>query len=231
MLFRSRLAPLLEHAFFARTLLVIIGTSTAVVASLVTTTRVSIKVALAWSTCAQMGFMLVECGFAAWHLALLHLVAHSLYKAHAFLDSGGAVDAWRAQVFAPQSRKVTWLGLLGKNPRSFQAVMISGLTLGILFCGWHLLAGRLLPSPAATTPFGLLIVSLGLMVLVATQSLLRLRPGSPLAREIYVRLFAGLYLDEIFTRLTFRIWPPRLQPVVTMRGVHFPPIAESASRP
>ncbi|MCP6768719.1 hypothetical protein NL529_28150, partial [Klebsiella pneumoniae] len=26
------------------------------------TTRVSIKVALAWSTCAQMGFMLVECG-------------------------------------------------------------------------------------------------------------------------------------------------------------------------
>jgi NAD(P)H-quinone oxidoreductase subunit 5 len=35
--------------------------------------------------------MLLQCGLGLWTLALLHIVAHSLYKAHAFLASGGAV--------------------------------------------------------------------------------------------------------------------------------------------
>jgi NAD(P)H-quinone oxidoreductase subunit 5 len=38
-----------------------------------------------------MGFMLLQCGLGLWTLALLHIIAHSLYKAHAFLSSGGAV--------------------------------------------------------------------------------------------------------------------------------------------
>jgi NAD(P)H-quinone oxidoreductase subunit 5 len=206
-----RLAPLMEHALFARSLLVVLGTTTAVVGALVTTTRVSIKVALAWSTCAQMGFLLVECGFAAWHLALLHLVAHSLYKAHAFLSSGGTVDTWRATTFAPQSRNVNWLGLLGTNPRSSGAVLASVLTLGFFGFAWHWIAGRLLPSTTTSPPFGSAVVIAGMMVLVTTQSFLRFRPRAPRAREIYALLFAGLYLDEIFTRLTFRVWPPRLQ--------------------
>ena len=48
--------------------------------------------ALAWSTAAQMGFMILQCGLALFPLALLHIVAHSLYKAHSFLASGGAVE-------------------------------------------------------------------------------------------------------------------------------------------
>ncbi|MGE0877463.1 MAG: NADH-quinone oxidoreductase subunit L [Acidimicrobiia bacterium] len=86
-----RFAPLVDRSVGARTLLVSIGLSTVVVASLVMTTRISVKVALAWSTCAQMGFMLVQCGLGLWELAVLHLVAHSLYKAHAFLAAGGTV--------------------------------------------------------------------------------------------------------------------------------------------
>ena len=38
-----------------------------------------------------MGFMVLQCGFALFPLALLHIAAHSLYKAHAFLASGSAV--------------------------------------------------------------------------------------------------------------------------------------------
>jgi NAD(P)H-quinone oxidoreductase subunit 5 len=72
-----RLAPLMTQSEIAQTLLVICGCTTAVIAALVMTTRVSIKVALAWSTCAQMGFMLLECGLGAYPLALLHIVAHS----------------------------------------------------------------------------------------------------------------------------------------------------------
>jgi NAD(P)H-quinone oxidoreductase subunit 5 len=38
-----------------------------------------------------MGFMVFQCGLALFPLALLHIVAHSLYKAHAFLSTGEAV--------------------------------------------------------------------------------------------------------------------------------------------
>ena len=73
--------------------LVIIGGFTALFGGLVMLTQPTVKTSLAWSTVAQMGFMIMQCGLALFPLALLHIVAHSLYKAHAFLASGGAVEA------------------------------------------------------------------------------------------------------------------------------------------
>ncbi|TAH11424.1 MAG: NADH-quinone oxidoreductase subunit L [Curvibacter sp.] len=90
-----RFAPLLEQATPARTLLIAFGLGTAVLAGLVMLTRISIKVRLAWSTVAQMGFMLLECGLGLYTLAALHLVGHSLYKAHAFLSASSAVRETR----------------------------------------------------------------------------------------------------------------------------------------
>ena len=52
----------------------------------------SVKVRLAWSTIAQMGLMLIECALGLYAIALLHLLAHSVYKAHAFLSAGEAVQ-------------------------------------------------------------------------------------------------------------------------------------------
>lgn len=72
--------------------LVMIGGFTALFGSLVMLTQPAVKTSLAWSTVAQMGFMIFECGLALFPLALLHIVAHSLYKAHSFLASGGAVE-------------------------------------------------------------------------------------------------------------------------------------------
>lgn len=72
--------------------LVMIGGFTALFGSMVMLTQPAVKTSLAWSTVAQMGFMILQCGLALFPLALLHIVAHSLYKAHCFLASGGAVD-------------------------------------------------------------------------------------------------------------------------------------------
>lgn len=72
--------------------LVAVGGFTALFGGLVMLTQPAVKTSLAWSTVAQMGFMILQCGLALFPLALLHIVAHSLYKAHAFLYSGGAVD-------------------------------------------------------------------------------------------------------------------------------------------
>jgi NAD(P)H-quinone oxidoreductase subunit 5 len=82
----------------ARTLLVVFGLATAVLAGLVMLTRISIKVRLAWSTTAQMGFMVLECGLGLYTLAALHLVGHSLYKAHAFLSASSVVRQTRLQM-------------------------------------------------------------------------------------------------------------------------------------
>lgn len=87
-----RFAPLLAEVPAAQALLVVVGGLTAVLAALVMSTRISVKVSLAWSTCAQMGFMLMQCGLGLPGMALLHLLAHSLYKAHAFLSAGGVVQ-------------------------------------------------------------------------------------------------------------------------------------------
>jgi NAD(P)H-quinone oxidoreductase subunit 5 len=72
--------------------LALVGGFTALFAGLVMLTQPAVKTALAWSTIAQMGFMILQCGLALFPLALLHIIAHSLYKAHAFLAAGGAVE-------------------------------------------------------------------------------------------------------------------------------------------
>ena len=106
-------APLLDVSLAARWLLVAFGLGSAVVAGLVLLTRVSQKVHLAWSTIAQMGFMLLECGLGLYLFAALHLLGHSLYKAHNFLNASSAVNeasrklitgnvqnAWASMLFA-----------------------------------------------------------------------------------------------------------------------------------
>lgn len=72
--------------------LLTIGSFTALLGGLAMLAQPAVKTSLAWSTIAQMGFMTLQCGLGLFSLALLHIVAHSLYKAHAFLSSGMAVD-------------------------------------------------------------------------------------------------------------------------------------------
>ena len=80
----------------ALVLLALVGLMTAAVASLAMLTQTAIKSSLAWSTAGQLGFMLLELGLGLFVLGVLHLIAHSLYKAHAFLSSGSMVDVLRA---------------------------------------------------------------------------------------------------------------------------------------
>lgn len=87
-----RFADLMLAAPGVLAVLAMLGGFTALFGALVMLTQPAVKTSLAWSTVAQMGFMMLQCGLALFPLALLHIVAHSLYKAHAFLASGGAVE-------------------------------------------------------------------------------------------------------------------------------------------
>ena len=88
-----RLFPVFEGFTAGHLILLIVGGTTALVAVFTMMAQTSVKHSLVWSTNAQMGFMLFEIALGAYTLALLHLLAHSLYKAHSFLASGRTMRA------------------------------------------------------------------------------------------------------------------------------------------
>ena len=254
-----RLSPMVSDVGGAQTLLVVVGSLTATLAALVMMTRISVKVMLAWSTCAQMGFMLMQCGLGAYDLALLHLVAHSLYKAHAFLAAGGAVEQARLKAMSapPADVSLTMLAVgaasglvmvaaagmlwgvafdrftalwvlaaivsLAVAPLlSAQALRLGGLwplgmmlgAFGVAFAyfGLHHVFGWLIDMPKGVTAnvFDIAWVMVCFVLLFLLQCLIRARPHGAVASRFYPWFYAGLYLDEWFTRMTFRIWPAKL---------------------
>ena len=256
-----RLSPLIADVAGAQTVLVVVGSLTAVLAALVMMTRISVKVMLAWSTCAQMGFMLMQCGLGAYDLALLHLVAHSLYKAHAFLAAGGAVEQARLKAMTAPQADVSLSMLLIGAASGLVMVAAAGMLWGVAFdklTALWVLAGivSLAIAPLLTAhalrmkglwPLGKLLGAFGVAfayfglhhvfawfvetpkaninlfdltwvmlcftLLFAMQCLIRTRPHGAVASSLYPRFYAGLYLDEWFTRMTFRVWPAKLSSI------------------
>jgi NAD(P)H-quinone oxidoreductase subunit 5 len=121
-----RLSPLLVHQPAALDLLAVVGSATAACGAVVMLTQTSVKKALAYSTVAQMGFMMLQCGLGAFSAAMLHLVAHSLYKAYAFLNSGNVLKEERA------SRGVAETNF-GSRPSLIQLPLIAAAS--VVGCG------------------------------------------------------------------------------------------------
>ena len=256
-----RLAEPLSAAPIAQALLVVVGGLTAALAALVMMTRVSIKVRLAWSTCSQMGFMLLECGLGLYELALLHLIAHSAYKAHAFLASGDTVLTTRQHAFLPPVDRsapyrqfagrlaaapvaillllavsLAWQQLdsgltlptvaviivgLGLAPllwpeadrpaRAFGRGTVTILALAHLYLLWHVLFAAMAPMPEkAASPILVAWAVLLFLALYTAQTLIVLVPESRVCQALRRWAVAGFFLDEMFTRLTFRVWPLRM---------------------
>ncbi|RVT50148.1 NADH-quinone oxidoreductase subunit L [Rubrivivax albus] len=141
-----RFAPMLAEAMPAQVLLAVAATATVVMATLVMGTRISVKVMLAWSTVAQMGFMLLQVALGLPAMALLHLVAHSLYKAHAFLSAGGVAQRRQAlRLTAPAAPPSATRWALAAMA-SVATVVGTGLATGTLPTPAAALAGAVLAA-------------------------------------------------------------------------------------
>ncbi len=86
-----RFAPVLAASALATALAVAAGCAAVLVGGAVARTRADVKTGLAWSTVAQMGFMVVQCVTGLIGPALVHMVAHGMYKANLFLGSGSTL--------------------------------------------------------------------------------------------------------------------------------------------
>ncbi len=71
----------------------VVGCITLFISATIATVQTDIKRVLAWSTCSQLGYMMLAIGIGAWTAALLHLLTHAFFKALLFLGSGSVIHA------------------------------------------------------------------------------------------------------------------------------------------
>ncbi len=191
------ISGLVQHSAGAMAALVAIGGLTALFGALVMLTQSAVKTALAWSTVAQMGFMLLQCGLGLWALALLHIVAHSLYKAHAFLSSGTAVRAVNA-IRKPGPVAVPGLSAVARSFALALALYIA------VAAGFSALVGEKSPQALA---LGTMLI-FGVSYLIA-QGLADAAPGALTRRTVVASTAAALAYFS-FQVLAQVIWGPSL---------------------
>jgi NADH-quinone oxidoreductase subunit L len=91
----ARLSPLFELAPTVLTIVLIVGSSGALMLGLVGLVQNDIKRIIAYSTLSQLGYMMAACGVSAYHFAIYHLFTHAFFKALLFLAAGSVIIACR----------------------------------------------------------------------------------------------------------------------------------------
>ncbi len=199
-----RLSPIMDLGTASPVLLVLVGGFTALFASVVLLTQSSVKVVLGYSSAAHMGFMLLVCGLGVYSAAMLHLVAHSFYKAHAFLSSGSVVEAAAA-------KKITLPKRTGNPLRiALSFVMATGI-----YAAFALLSGAdVFQNPALLAISIILILGMTQIIAPITDSKVKgysILQGAALAAVVAVSFFV---LEALAHRLLSSVLPSESVPTL-----------------
>jgi len=89
----SRMSPLFELSPTARSFVLIIGATTALLMAFLGVIQYDIKRVVAYSTLSQLGYMTVALGVSAYPVAIFHLATHAFFKALLFLGAGSVIHA------------------------------------------------------------------------------------------------------------------------------------------
>jgi NAD(P)H-quinone oxidoreductase subunit 5 len=225
-----RLSPVFAEAPAASHVLAVVGALTAAYGALVMLAQPSVKRALAYSTVAQMGFMILQCGLGAYGLALVHICAHSLYKAHAFLTAGSTIGAAPRAALPLRTGALTVGALAGglcvalgatvlhvvAPERGLHsavfAVVLTGATGYVIARAWSAGGGAWVIAQGIAVAVAVLALGFGLhhAAAVLFHELPAVTP--PLGLTIAVgAVFAGLFLvQSLLWRAGRRAWSRRL---------------------
>ena len=99
----NRLAPFYSLSPNTLHIVFIVGLLTVILGASMMLAQNDIKKTLGFSTMAQMGYMIMECGLGAFALAIFHLIAHGFFKASLFLHSGQGIHTSREEPKFPDS--------------------------------------------------------------------------------------------------------------------------------
>ena len=122
--------------FAPEVLLVIayIGAATMFISATIALVQTDIKRVLAYSTCSQLGLMMLALGIGGWVAGLLHLVTHAFFKALLFLCSGSVIHGCHHE---QDLRKMG--GLRAKMPLTALTMLVGVLAISgaPFFSGWY----------------------------------------------------------------------------------------------
>nr|YP_009475741.1 NADH dehydrogenase subunit 5 [Porites harrisoni]AMZ79700.1 NADH dehydrogenase subunit 5 [Porites lobata]AVK80184.1 NADH dehydrogenase subunit 5 [Porites harrisoni] len=119
-----RSSPLFEQAPFALMIVIIVGSLTVLLAATVGVVQNDLKKVIAYSTCSQLGYMVVACGISHYSISLFHLMNHAFFKALLFLSAGSVIHALSDE---QDIRKMG--GLIKLIPLTYILVVIGSLSL------------------------------------------------------------------------------------------------------
>ncbi|MBY0460900.1 MAG: NADH-quinone oxidoreductase subunit L, partial [Gemmataceae bacterium] len=125
------------HPLFAPEVLLIIayaGAITLFISATIALVQTDIKRVLAYSTCSQLGFMMLALGVGGWVAGLLHLITHAFFKALLFLCSGSVIYGCHHE---QDLRKMG--GLKSKMPITAYTMLVGVLAISgaPLLSGWY----------------------------------------------------------------------------------------------
>lgn len=127
-----RCSNILEHAPRILYLVAIWGGITALISGTIGTVQNDIKKIIAYSTCSQLGYMVLACGLSYYNVGFFHLFNHAFFKALLFLSAGSVIHLMSNE---QDIRRMGGLGSL--SPFIYVNVLIGSLALA----GFPFLAG------------------------------------------------------------------------------------------
>jgi NAD(P)H-quinone oxidoreductase subunit 5 len=214
--FLIKMQPVIAHSTLALGALVVIGSVTAVGASLVSLAQIDIKRAISHSTSAYLGLVFVAVGFQQSEVAFLFLLTHALAKALIFMSVGSVI-------LTTNTQNLNEMGGLGKRmPATYAAFLVGSASLiAALPLGsfWSMLFGaqRLWDlSPLATW---LIILVNGLTALNLSRVFALIFAGAPQVKtrrapevgwQMAVPMISLIMLNLL---LPFAFWQDQILPL------------------
>ena len=119
-----RMSPFFEQTPFILLVVIFLGSLTAFFTSTIGLTQNDLKKVIAYSTCSQLGYMVMVCGFSQYNSGLFHLVNHGFFKALLFLSAGSVIHALMDE---QDLRKMGSLRFI--TPLSYACIFIGSISL------------------------------------------------------------------------------------------------------
>lgn len=119
-----RMSPFFEYSPSVLIIIVLLGSITAFFTSTIGLTQNDLKKVIAYSTCSQLGYMVMICGFSQYNTSLFHLINHGFFKALLFLSAGSIIHALSDE---QDIRKMGMMKII--TPFSYIAIFIGSISL------------------------------------------------------------------------------------------------------
>jgi proton-translocating NADH-quinone oxidoreductase chain L len=162
-----RCSYLFEVSPFVLQLVAIIGSITALFGAYTGLFSHDIKKVIAFSTCSQLGYMMLACGLERYNAAFFHLVSHAFFKALLFLAAGAIIHA------AFDEQDVRKYGSFRRYlPLTYTCFLIGSLNLmGLPFLSGFYTKDLILELAfTGTTPVSIFCYALGIHSVIITSA-------------------------------------------------------------